>query len=108
MKGKLAVLAGLGAGYVLGARAGRRRYDQIAGNARKLWQDPRVAEKRHQAASAAKEHAGAAKDAVTEKVQQKVQEHREDGTDSPAGTAGSAATDSVPASDLPDAPSWKV
>ena len=29
MRGRLALLAGLGAGYVLGARAGRERYEEI-------------------------------------------------------------------------------
>ncbi|SJM55095.1 hypothetical protein [Gulosibacter sp. 10] len=34
---KLSLVAGLLAGYVLGARAGRERYDQIAGAAQKAW-----------------------------------------------------------------------
>jgi hypothetical protein len=42
MAGKLTMLAGFGAGYVLGARAGRQRYDQIADKAQELWRDPRV------------------------------------------------------------------
>ena len=45
MAGKLTLLAGFGAGYVLGARAGRDRYDQIVGKARGVWEDPRVQEK---------------------------------------------------------------
>ncbi|MFB9731367.1 YtxH domain-containing protein [Ornithinimicrobium kibberense] len=39
---KLLLLVGAGVGYVLGARAGRERYDQIADQANKLWTDPRV------------------------------------------------------------------
>lgn len=42
MKGKLIVV--LGAGYVLGSRAGRQRYEQIKGAAERLWRDPRVQE----------------------------------------------------------------
>lgn len=42
---KVSFLAGLGAGYVLGTRSGRARYDQIAGKARELWSDPRVQDK---------------------------------------------------------------
>ncbi len=42
MMGKLLILAGVGAGYVLGARAGRDRYDQIAGTAQQLWGHPQV------------------------------------------------------------------
>ena len=39
---KLLLIVGAGVGYVLGARAGRERYDQIADQANKLWTDPRV------------------------------------------------------------------
>lgn len=37
MKGKILFAAGLAAGYVLGARAGRSRYEQIARGARAVW-----------------------------------------------------------------------
>lgn len=94
MKGKLAVLAGVGVGYVLGTRAGRERYEQIRQGAQRLWQDPRVAEKRQQAAHVAMDQASAAKDAVTEKVSEKV--HKSDGPHS------------VSANDLPDAPNYPV
>ena len=49
MASKLTLLAGFGAGYVLGARAGRSRYDEIVTKARGVWQDPRVQEKAGQA-----------------------------------------------------------
>ncbi len=42
MKGKLLVLAGAAAGYVVGTRAGRQRYEQIKGKADALWHDPKV------------------------------------------------------------------
>ncbi|MDN4613637.1 hypothetical protein P5G50_04140 [Leifsonia sp. F6_8S_P_1B] len=42
MRGKLLFLAGAAAGYVLGARAGRRRYEQIKETATKLWESPGV------------------------------------------------------------------
>lgn len=45
MRNKLMLLIAAGAGYVLGARAGRERYDEIADKANKLWTDPRVQEK---------------------------------------------------------------
>lgn len=44
MMNKLGILLGAGVGYVLGARAGRDRYDQMARAATKLWRDPRVQE----------------------------------------------------------------
>lgn len=37
MRGKIGIVIGLGAGYVLGSRAGRQRYDQIKTNFLKLW-----------------------------------------------------------------------
>ncbi len=42
MKGKIVFVAGLGVGYVLGARAGRARYESIKKAALKLWNDPRL------------------------------------------------------------------
>ena len=45
MMNKLLLLVGAGVGYVLGARAGRERYDAIADQANKLWTDPRVQDK---------------------------------------------------------------
>lgn len=55
MAGKLSFLMGFGAGYVMGARAGRDRYDQIAGKTHELWQHPRVQEKADQAQHLVKE-----------------------------------------------------
>ncbi|AWB88182.1 YtxH domain-containing protein [Homoserinimonas hongtaonis] len=42
MRGKILLLTGLAAGYVLGAKAGRERYEQIKRTAEKVWNDPRV------------------------------------------------------------------
>ena len=44
MAGKLKLLAGLAAGYVLGARAGRERYEQIAETTRRLAERPEIRE----------------------------------------------------------------
>ncbi len=68
MTGKLSFLAGLGAGYVLGARAGRERYDEIASRARELWRDPRVQEKAEHAQHAVQDKASQAQQAVKHKV----------------------------------------
>ena len=57
---KLSFLAGFGAGYVLGARAGRERYEQIASKAQGVWRDPRVQEKADQAQHLVKEKASEA------------------------------------------------
>lgn len=60
--GKLTMLAAGAAGYVFGARAGRERYDQISATAGKVWRDPRVQERKDQAADKAKQAANQAGD----------------------------------------------
>ncbi len=70
--GKITMLAAGAAGYVLGARAGRDRYEQIVSQAQSVWGNPRVQARKDQAAGAVKETAsdvaqqaaGAAKDAA--------------------------------------------
>jgi hypothetical protein len=42
MKGKILFVAGLAAGYVVGARAGRQSYEKIKHRADKVWHDPNV------------------------------------------------------------------
>jgi hypothetical protein len=44
MAGNLKLLTGLAAGYILGARAGRERYERIAEGARRLAERPEVRE----------------------------------------------------------------
>jgi hypothetical protein len=44
MAGNLKLLAGLAAGYILGARAGRERYERIAEASRRLAERPEVRE----------------------------------------------------------------
>lgn len=42
MKGKLVFVAGAALGYVLGSRAGRKRYEQIKSNAQNFWNSEQV------------------------------------------------------------------
>lgn len=44
MRGKLWFISGLAAGFVLGARAGREKYEELVVNARKVWENPTVQE----------------------------------------------------------------
>lgn len=60
----LLVAAGM-AGYVLGARDGRRRYEQLKASAHRIWTDPRVQQKTTQATEAVKAKAPAAKEQLT-------------------------------------------
>ncbi|WP_328529900.1 hypothetical protein OG984_01440 [Nocardioides sp. NBC_00368] len=65
---KPALMTAFGIGYVLGARAGRERYDAIVGKAQELWHDPRVQDKAHRAGFVAKEKAASAKHTVQDKM----------------------------------------
>ena len=64
MRKTTALLAG-GIGYVLGARAGRERYEQIRNLALGVKNNPTVQKTASQAADLAKEAAPAVKDKVT-------------------------------------------
>ena len=66
---KLMLLAAVAVGYVLGARAGRGRYEQIRQTAQRVRDDPRVQEKSQQAADLAKEKAQVATAAAVDKAQ---------------------------------------
>lgn len=59
---KILLVAAGAAGYVLGTRAGRERYEQIAGQAQKVWTNPKVQEKRQAAKEAAMAQAPVVKD----------------------------------------------
>ena len=64
MRKTTALVAG-GIGYVLGARAGHERYEQIVGLAQRVKSNPKVQQTARQAADAAKEAAPVVKEKVT-------------------------------------------
>ena len=53
----LALAAGVAIGYVLGARDGRERYEQMKAKATQLWENPRVVRARRDVESYAREQA---------------------------------------------------
>jgi len=61
---KLMLLIGVGIGYILGAKAGRERYEQISRQAQKIRSNPTVQQKVDEAKHVAKDAA----DTATEKV----------------------------------------
>lgn len=63
---KLLILVAGAAGYVLGTKAGRERYDQIMQMFGKVKDDPRVAEAAHQVAEVAKKQAPVVADKVSD------------------------------------------
>jgi hypothetical protein len=70
MRGKLWFLGGAAVGFVIGARAGRERYDQLMRTARNLWDHPTTQE----AAGVVQEQASRlytkSKDTVGDKISQ--------------------------------------
>ena len=65
--GKLMVLAAGAAGYVLGTKAGRERYEQISRQAAKLRQNPTLQKKVSEAKDRAQEAAETAKQKARER-----------------------------------------
>jgi hypothetical protein len=65
---KLSLLAAAAAGYVLGSRAGRERYEQIKSGARRVSQNPKVQSVAHKAQDAATQQAAAAAELAKDKV----------------------------------------
>jgi len=99
--GKKSLIVGAAIGYVLGARAGRKRYDQIVAQVSKLWNDPKVKSKVDQAQTAAvdtaRSAASSAKDAVSSNptVQSAVQTAKDKlpgtGSDTSSATGGTGS-----------------
>lgn len=69
VKSKATVALGLAAGYVLGSRAGRERYEQIKSTATGVWKNPRVQDTVHAAEQAAQETAENVANTVKHKTQ---------------------------------------
>jgi hypothetical protein len=104
---KLTLLAALGGGYVLGARAGRERYEQIKQTANQVKDDPRVQE----AASRAEDIVRDAATKVTEdpRVKDVVSRAEDIVRDAGLHTGDSAAEgDSTDAADSGSAPAEDV
>lgn len=87
---RLLVVAVGAAAYVLGARAGRERYDRISAGAWSLWRDPRVQKKASQAADVVREQAPKAGEHLADAAKKAAAMVTSKGTDESAGWAGSA------------------
>ena len=103
---KLSFLLGAAAGYVLGARAGRQRYEQIRSGASRAWQSQPVQKQVSTAKYAAKTKAvPAARDAVstaTAATGNKLREGADKVTgDQPRGTANGVSAPSQCPSTFP-------
>jgi hypothetical protein len=68
MRGKMWFLSGVAVGFVVGARAGRERYDQLVRAARQLWDHPTVQEAAGVVQAQANRLYAEGKDTVSEKL----------------------------------------
>lgn len=68
MRYRLTFLSGAAVGYVLGARAGRERYERIAKTARRLSQNPAVQDAARNAREAGRSAASKAADTIGSRV----------------------------------------
>ena len=91
MQGRILFVAGATIGYVLGARAGRRRYDQIKAAADRVWNDRNVQKSVNDVVGTVqgfvKDKAPDVQDAVlgqAKKVVAKVKKSDDDGAPSPS------------------------
>jgi hypothetical protein len=85
MRGKVWFLGGLAAGFVLGARAGREKYEQIVEQARKVMDHPTVQEATGVAQQQANRLYAEGKDKLSHT---KLGEKLNTGNGSPTGTTG--------------------
>jgi hypothetical protein len=95
MRGKLLFITGGLVGYVLGARAGRKRYDQIASAASDLWNRPPVQRRVNEVKDFALERVGDVPGALYEagkKVASAVSNKAEKTKGAPDSGAATAAT----------------
>jgi hypothetical protein len=103
MRYKASFLAGMVAGYILGAKAGRERYEQIKQAAQKVAEHPKVQQAANDLQQNAVQLFSSAKDKVSEKIGDRelpswVPGHRDlsedsDGAPGPVRAEGSYATD---------------
>src|SRR5919112_6138255 len=90
MRGKLMFISGLAAGFVLGSRAGREKYEEIRTNAKKVWEHPTVQEAAGVAQAQANKLYSEGKDKLDQsKLGQKL--HSESGSSTSTSTSTNAS-----------------
>lgn len=100
MRGKLVLLVGIGIGYVLGARAGRGRYEEIKRAVQGFWNDPRVQQQVEKVEDFAKDKAPEVVDFLGEtakKVVQRKPAGRKTAASSTTRTSATSSTTRKPA-----------
>ena len=94
---KMSFLAGVGVGYVLGARAGRQRYEQIKSGAQGVWNNPKVQETVTHAQDFAAQHAPEVQHKIVETASTAVHKVTEKVGSSSNGSSGSDDNPGPPA-----------
>jgi hypothetical protein len=100
MKGKVLFVVGMGVGYVLGTRAGRRRYEQIKSAWLHVWESPTVQKQVHSAQDYAADRIGDLGSLVTENIKRAVTKPRESkpsDSESAGSTSATAQADAMKA-----------
>lgn len=92
MKHRATFLLGVAVGYVLGARAGRERYEQIRRLARQITQNPTVQEAAGVIRAQAEELAGTARDTLNDKLPDRLRRGASTDQASPAPAENSTPT----------------
>jgi hypothetical protein len=86
------LVVGLAAGYVLGAKAGRGRYEEIKRTASTLWGDPRVQRQVAKVTGRAKDFARAKAPELVDFLSDGAKKVVSRGSKSPSGTSSPAKT----------------
>ncbi|EPR75039.1 Small hypothetical protein Hyp1 [Leifsonia rubra CMS 76R] len=94
MKGKILLAVGFGIGYVLGTRAGREKYEKIKATAKKMWNDPRITEQRHNAEDFVKDKAPEVAEFLADGAKKVVKQVSSSRSNSKSSNAKSTATTS--------------
>ena len=93
MASKIPFILGLGAGYVLGTRAGRAQYERIKAAAARIVERPSVRNKVDSASTKASNFVRQQGEAVTDKVAEAVKDRLFGGAPKPAAQSGSGPVD---------------
>ncbi len=101
MKGKILLVVGLGVGYVLGARAGREKYDELVGRVQKFWNDPRVQKQVNNAGEFVKEKAPGVAEFVSTTVKKPATTTARPAASRPAASKPAARKPAAPRSTPP-------
>jgi hypothetical protein len=96
MRGKLMFITGLAAGFVLGSRAGREKYEEIRANAKKVWENPTVQEAAGVAQAQATKLYSESKDKLqSSKLGEKLQSATSSSDSQPLSSSNSTASGST-------------